>query len=562
MARSITKLKHKKINRNIRNFGGNNDEPQSVSDLFFAKPSNEPQTIREALSKIGNKDDSDNPFSWDEVDKIVNDKAGAWIDSKLDKVFSPFIKKFKQDKPKSAIENIEDASTRIQKNLLSEFKPVVAKQEQSLKSAIDRIKELHKQGKITEAELDKRYLQIQKHHEAQKETLENKFQIELQYRQGAISKSQYEEQLEELKQEKEQERLKQQKLKERKLREQQKSSSIKLDSYDTEIQRIREPKQQVKQQQIQQEKEQEQEYQEAIKDERTIKHYEDSKQYFDQSLKEYKTTNEHLTTLYEGLRDGDYFISIRNLDQLPKSDSSSITDNLLEFINPKNKLSKLKSVGKGAFNLARRFGPIAMALGATVDAGISAFDTESIAEQQGKSEDEVTLLDRLSNAGAGAVEGATFGLVNKESLLGLGDRIQNFVTGNGFVTNDQRVRLMEAEADRKQAETDQWLEQYTAQLQTARQMQTVQPEQKQTQLTGVRAELAKQMGVQEYQDQQPKQEYATQKLQPIEQLQPQQQIQVSQPQIINNNSTTVVPEQPRFRLTDTSTYSLSYIGNQ
>lgn len=235
-------------------------------------------------------------------------------------------------------------------------------------------------------------------------------------------------------------------------------------------------------------------------------------------VEQQKQTNTYLESIIEGLEKGNFKIITplvpqdSGLDILPKGLKGSL-GSLLNFAKKAGPIAALAMQGYGAFK------------GAT--------DTEGIAEQQGKSVDDVGILDRISSGGAGIVEGVTGGLIKKESILNLGDRVQNFVTGNGWKTDNERVREMEAQANQDVADTDAWIQEQLAKRQQVS-LETTQDITSQANTEGT-------------------------ELTPLNTTQPESS-QAPSPTIVNNNSTTVVPEQPRFRIQDSTSYQLSRIG--
>lgn len=69
-----------------------------------------------------------------------------------------------------------------------------------------------------------------------------------------------------------------------------------------------------------------------------------------------------------------------------------------------------------------------------------AFDTDSIAAREGKNKEDITAGDRIKSGGAQMLSTLTGGLIEKDSILNFGESVGNFLTGNGYKTNNELKR--------------------------------------------------------------------------------------------------------------------------
>ena len=101
-------------------------------------------------------------------------------------------------------------------------------------------------------------------------------------------------------------------------------------------------------------------------------------------------------------------------------------------------LSKGAGLGKMALGAAKFLGPLGLAVTAgkgLYDGFTGAFDDEAIMAREGKDPKDITAGDRIKHGAASALSGLTFGLLEKDSIMNVGESFTNFFSGKGWNTN-------------------------------------------------------------------------------------------------------------------------------
>lgn len=222
------------------------------------------------------------------------------------------------------------------------------------------------------------------------------------------------------------------------------------------------------------------------------------------------------TALLKAISDKDFSVSSENQD--------GVIDSLLDFGG--NALKKgggiLSKVGSVASKVAM---PLMIAK-AGYDAFQAGSDDEAILAQSGKQDaSEISWWDRTKHGLAGAVEGLSFGLLDKNTLLDGGEGLVNFISGDGFKSNRELALETNAMQDTQDLSAHEQL--------LVKQAEVLGNEKPQFERDLELADLSEDVL-----------SFSS----------------INAPSVINNNSTTITQNPPRYRIIDQSTNALSSQG--
>lgn len=329
----------------------------------------------------------------------------------------------------------------------------------------------------------------------------------------------------------------------------------------------------IKRQEIQREQRQGYATIQARAQEQTQEFRTDTLESYSEIVSLHKDTNEILTDLINGLKDGDFKIQT---NASGGADTGGIFDNLMNFGGKSKKgLGKIASKGmslvKGAGSIASKVALPLTALWAGYNGIKEGADSDAIAEYEGKDPNDVGLYDRIKHGGAGAIA-SILPFVDKENVTSVGEKMVNFVTGGGW--NNNKELKEQGQDPNKHSVTDALFNMSplgmatkafslisgsdnaeSKTLEPAPALETVSdtPQPYKTEQQLAHESAAQAIGVSTPSaSAQPAMPLA-----PIESVETQPQI---APSVITNNNTTVMPEQPRYRILDSSTYDIARIG--
>lgn len=228
---------------------------------------------------------------------------------------------------------------------------------------------------------------------------------------------------------------------------------------------------------------------------------------------------------------------------------------LLDFKNLKGGAGNLLSKGKGLLgNAAKgltRLAPWAILAGGAYGGITSATDTDAIMAQKGYTDpSQIELADKIHHGLSGMLSGMSFGLIDTDTIANFTERAGNFITGGGFVTKKEQKEQLAAQEQQSWAEIDAMI---ASRTQPQGQVQTTDGTYS-SDNNSVHSQILQEMGVAPAHNESKAQEL-TELNEGMTGV-----MNSSVSNVTNNNTTNVIPESPRYRISDSTTLALAMQG--
>lgn len=217
-----------------------------------------------------------------------------------------------------------------------------------------------------------------------------------------------------------------------------------------------------------------------------------------------------------------------------------------------NLFKKGKGLGGKLLNAGKGLGvgggvALASLVGGAIGGVKGALDTDGIISQKGYTDpSQMEGADRLHYGLSGMLSGMSFGIIPRETIANATERIGNFITGDGFLTKAE----MKAQAKDKEIQDDLDMDMMLAQrgiIQTADGSYQIKD-------NSIHSKILENMGV-EVPNQQPQGQQLAELNEGMGGV-----LNAPSSSTVNNTTTNVIPESPRFRINDQATLALASQG--